>query len=582
MTEEISELQSRRADNIIWTSAGDYSFTPDFKAFDADGKAELYWNIIIGSVRRHYDYPEIEQLLYGVQPYEESDLYEGILWLAIESAVFQKEKLYRPVLEALRKRYAKAFIQDTNIPPQPFSGFDSVRLADSISLAYWKNAIGAEQKLSEADAALIRELSVSGELSTSELIEQLRKLLEKWFLITAEQKKKARKKRNLPGLRKTLLKRKGKKGTGKYIRFARGIAYHPENVYGGSSSSEGEQNELSTKLSDAELREFMEVKFGRSLQSPVKTAELERTICKGNHAMCHILFTDGKRTGDLAIRNGFEALSRQREAAQIERNREFYQQNRERNALAISRLSGNIRNSVLLHLQPSPIKANSGRFDPIAAWRASVLDDDRVFIRQENDNQGDLCVDILLDASTSQKSRQEIISSQGYIISESLTKCGIPCRVMAFCSMTGYTVVRVFRDYGKPADNAKIFEYVSNGCNRDGLAIRTAAKFISEAPYEHRILIVLSDVKPNDVVRIHPPGSSEGISYDSAAGLEDTALEVRRARAEGISVLCIFTGEDEDLPSAKLVYGQDFVRIRSFDMLADTVGMLIRNQIRNL
>ena len=198
MTEEISELQSRRADNIIWTSAGDYSFTPDFKAFDADGKAELYWNIIIGSVRRHYDYSEIEQLLYGVQPYEESDLYEGILWLAIESAVFQKEKLYRPVLEALRKRYAKAFIRDTNIPPQPFSGFDSVRLADSISLAYWKNAIGAEQKLSEADAALIRELSVSGELSTSELIEQLRKLLEKWFLITAEQKKKARKAGTFP------------------------------------------------------------------------------------------------------------------------------------------------------------------------------------------------------------------------------------------------------------------------------------------------------------------------------------------------------------------------------------------------
>jgi hypothetical protein len=62
---------------------------------------------------------------------------------------------------------------------------------------------------------------------------------------------------------------------------------------------------------------------------------------------------------------------------------------------------------------------------------------------------GDLSVDILLDASTSQKDRQETVSSQGYIIAESLTKCGIPCRVMSFCSMTGYTIVRIFRDYNE-------------------------------------------------------------------------------------------------------------------------------------
>ena len=31
----ISDLQKRRADNIIWTCAGDYSFAPDFKAYDA-------------------------------------------------------------------------------------------------------------------------------------------------------------------------------------------------------------------------------------------------------------------------------------------------------------------------------------------------------------------------------------------------------------------------------------------------------------------------------------------------------------------------------------------------------------------
>jgi nitric oxide reductase activation protein len=93
---------------------------------------------------------------------------------------------------------------------------------------------------------------------------------------------------------------------------------------------------------------------------------------------------------------------------------------------------------------------------------------------------------------------------------------------------------------------------------------------------------VLSDVKPNDVIRIHSVKDEEPQPYESLAGLTDTALEVRRARADGISVICIFTGNDEDVPSAKMVYGKDFVRIQSFDRLAETVGMLIQNQIKNM
>ena len=63
--------------------------------------------------------------------------------------------------------------------------------------------------------------------------------------------------------------------------------------------------------------------------------------------------------------------------------------------------------------------------------------------------------------------------------------------------------------------------------------------------------------------------------------LKDTAHEVRRLRAEGISVICVFTGTDEDLPSAKIVYGQDFVRIRDFSLFADTVGKLIIDQMKH-
>ena len=72
-----------------------------------------------------------------------------------------------------------------------------------------------------------------------------------------------------------------------------------------------------------------------------------------------------------------------------------------------------------------------------------------------------------------------------------------------------------------------------------------------------------------------------GVSYDDIRALTDTAHEVRRLRAEGISVICIFTGEDVDLPSARMVYGQDFVRIRDHSLFADTVGKLIIDQMKS-
>ena len=96
------------------------------------------------------------------------------------------------------------------------------------------------------------------------------------------------------------------------------------------------------------------------------------------------------------------------------------------------------------------------------------------------------------------------------------------------------------------------------------------------------ILIVLSDDKPNDVVRMRQKEDGEFINYELQQGIRDTAFEVRSSRADGIAVICVFTGDDEDVASARLIYGRDFARIQSLDKLADTVGMLLQNQIKNM
>lgn len=567
---EVNDLQRRRAENIIWNAARIHDFTPDFKAYDADARADLYWNTIIGAVRRHYDYPKIEELFRGFQAEEDSDVYEGLLWLGLENAVFEKEREERPVLESLRRDYAEHYLA------QLFTTHD-LPFYDTMALAHYRRALGLENKLDPYTENLLDELEFSRDMSTEEIVERARDLFERWFQIRLKEKEAERKKRRIPfGLRK------GKTVKGRYRKFGLGFADHPSNIYGGQRvGPQGNEEQRLTSMSAQELRAFMEAKYGKSAFNSRETAELERSVCTGNHAACHVLITRGEK-GSAKIQNGFEALKREREAKQIEANRLFYTKHLAQRRTSIERLSGKIQNSVLLHLQPSPVRANSGALEGGRAWRALHLNDERVFIREEQNDVGDLSVDILLDASTSQKNRQEIVSNQGFVIAESLDRCNIPCRVMSFCSMTGYTILRIFRDYRERGANDRIFEYVSNGCNRDGLGIRMAHHLMQKQSCDHKILIVLSDAKPNDVVRMRPKESDEFVNYEMKQGIRDTAFEVRSARADGIAVICVFTGDDEDVPSAKLIYGRDFARIQSLDKLADTVGMLLQNQIKNM
>ena len=554
MTQEISDLQKKRACNLIWNAAADYGFNPDFKFYRSDGIADVYWNSIFGLAHKYYDYPQLSALFRGLEHEEEAGEYEALLWLGLENALVAKEKAARPALTGLQRRYAEAWLKE-------FGGTraEDDRFFDFLAKAHCRRLLGLPQELSRYDLSLLDELEFSPDLDTGALVEEMKRLLLKWFQIRAHERAKELHPWNLPFLKHAEERRRDDGGS-----------EMPEDLM-----------ERKTSLSESELREFMAEKYGRSILRPEQVAELEKRLCTGNHRGCHLHLTRGEAAA-AHIRNGFEALHKEREAAQIARNRAAFHAHEAQNRIAISRLVEKIQNSVLLYLQPYTVRGNAGELEAGRVWRALTLDDGDVFRRRENANAGDVSVDILLDASTSQKGRLESISGQAFCIAEALTRCAIPCRVMGFCSMTGYTIVRIFRDYAETGKNDRIFDYVSNGCNRDGLAVRTATELIRASACEHRLMIVLSDVKPQDVVRVRDEEEDSFSSYEKETGIRDTAYEVRRARAEGIAVICVFTGEDEDLPAARTVYGRDFARIRSIDQLADTVGLLIQNQIKNI
>ena len=522
MNQDITDLQKRRADNIIWNCAKDYSFVPDFKAYTGSGEADIYWNFIYGSARRHYEYGRFEKLFAALDKYKHSDVYEGIFWNALEPLIYRAELENRPVLAKIR--------------PEP----------------------------SES------ELKFDADMTADKIVDTAKSFFYEHYGLYGDGK--IRLKFRLPHMRRMTVDSFLQRGK---------VVIHEKDLYDGDVAIwNGERSTPNRKLSEAEMREFLETKFGKSIYPAERIARIEKKLCTGNHKFVHLFYTNGEVVELHGVYNTFEMHQRKRQAEIIEGNRAHYMQNLLRSRLLISKLRTEIMNSILTHMHPAEVKAVSGSVNPALAWRAARLNDEKVFRRIENANAGDISVDILLDASHSQVSRTAKISSQAFIIAEALAGCRVPCRVMSFCSMSGFTVMRLFNDYSSSGDNSSIFDYYAEGCGRDGLAIRAAGDLMADAPYEHKMLIILSDVKPLDIAGIKKDEQDLGVSYDEAAALRDTAFEVRQLRANGVSVICIFTGEDEDLPSAKMVYGQDFVRIRDFSLFADTVGKLIINQIR--
>ena len=523
MDQNITELQKRRADNIIWNCANDYSFTPDFKAYDRNGNVDLYWNIIFGSARRHYEYEKLEALFAMLGKYRDAAVYETVFWTALEPILFRRELGARPVLGAMR--------------PEP----------------------------SET------ELKLEDGMTTEEIVKAARQFFYERYGLYGDGK--IRLKYRLPHLRRMSVDSFLQRGP---------IIRHEQGLYHGDLPGYSGRYTLGSKLNESDLRAFLETKFGKSIYPPERIMQLEKQLCSGNHKFTHLFYTAGEISELRGIYNTFEMHQRKRQQEVVAGNRAYFQKNLRQNRLHVQQDRIHDIGGELCDQQPAERKANSGALDPALAWRADRLGDEKVFKRIENANAGDMSVDILLDASHSQINRTAKISSQAYIIAEALARCRVPCRVMSFCSMSGFTILRLFNDYSASGDNNSIFDYYAEGCNRDGLAIRAAGNLVKQAPYEHKMLIVLSDVKPLDAAaKIRKNERDIGVPYDTVWALTDTAHEVRRLRTDGISVICIFTGEDDNLPSAKIVYGQDFVRIRDFSYFADTVGKLIIDQMKN-
>ncbi|MDV3427073.1 MAG: hypothetical protein LIR50_07800 [Bacillota bacterium] len=557
----INENQEKeRASNIIWNASADYSFDPKFRAYDESGEADLYLNYIIGAVHKYYDYSLLDNYIRDLH----HDFLENLMWIGLENCTYAKSKDERPVLETLRRSYSEKILSIC-------SKASADHILNKVETAHYMRALGIDPQIKGSVLNILNDLEFDESMNTEQIILRMNKIIRNYFgynYIPAKYKnKKELHNHDMPSVRlmnvyyaRLLSKVKFKKKKHKLKNFILGFHKFIE-------------------LKGTYKREYIQDCYGASIMPKLQIKALEQTLCYGNHKYCHLHVTRGEFGSDVSINK--DALNRKKAALmQRDKNKEHYQENFTKYSNSISKLTNRIRNTKLFNLD-SCSRSEAGKLAAGKIWRNIYLNDSKIFFKNLKDDIGDLSVDIMLDASSSQTNRQEIIAAEAYIIAESLTRCRIPVKVYSFCTERTYTVINLYRDYEENNKNDKIFNYFSAGSNRDGLAIRTALHMMKDSPCENKILIILSDGVPNDTQGISG-GRFNQIHYEyiDAPGVNDTAFEVRKGLREGVSILCVYTGLDEDVADAKKIYGHNLARIKSQERFADVVGIMIQNELK--
>lgn len=172
-----------------------------------------------------------------------------------------------------------------------------------------------------------------------------------------------------------------------------------------------------------------------------------------------------------------------------------------------------------------------------AEIQAGGAGSDRVYV-QARDAQRDLAVAILVDASLSTDSwvdnrRVLDVEKEAVLaLSHGLAACGDDHAVFAFTSRKRTDVsVRTLKDFDEPLSGMvrRRLEALRPGYyTRIGAALRHVTARLRERPNRHRLVLLLTDGKPNDMDH-----------YEGRYGVEDTRRAIREARREGLAVFGI-------------------------------------------
>ena len=321
---------------------------------------------------------------------------------------------------------------------------------------------------------------------------------------------------------------------------------------------------------------YVELNFGKTYLNEMEEKRMNQLMCRDIHSDCSLYFTEGILKNPVRRNYQYEYAKRLKN-----KNIWLYHDKHRIVKRNIALLTEMLKKSLVIKSESQEILSDRGTIVPSRLWRLGRSGDAKVFKRELKGDSSDFVVDVLIDASGSQMSRQGEVALQAYIISESLSNAGLPHRVMSYCTFWDYTILHRFREYDDPRSaNENIFNYVTSSNNRDGLAIRAAGYGLLMREEEKKILIILSDGRPYDVV-VNRPNARNPQPYHGKYAITDTAAQIRKLRSQGVSVLGVFAGEEKDLATEKKIFGKDFAYIRNITGFSKIVGRYLTKQLED-
>ncbi len=559
---------TRRAMNLIWNAAQDYSWNSPFLAFHPNGDPDDYMNMVIGLTAKWLDAERITDFFERLGEGPTLDEASSLLWLGIENCVYGKEVSVRPVLSSLRRQRAGEFFRINGMLSEQQMSFMSIRVYDQEFLR-WSRVLGRRATATLPSAKeLAGKLEFSPRWDTDEVICAMHRILKDTFRMTLPDHPRQAV-RNGPALLGRLAERwfrtggRGadllllRKGSGK------GDAKRSVHIAHDFGMAPGREN-------SGEDRAYIEASFGPCMYTEAEMRILESSLCRENDAACRLWLT--RAGGDAGLRQDMEK--------QKKRNEEYYRRNLFRIRESIRNLSARTDTIFQSWIRYLPVRAKTGRLDGSRVWRPGVLKDNRIFLTDSDPNEISVCVDLVLDASQSRMNAQEMIASQALIIARSFEACHIPVRVTAFRSLRGYTVLQRLKEYGDPYGEG-IFHYYAGGWNRDALCLKTLRYLMEEEKKQGndrtRILLMLTDASPNDSVPLPPRnGGILPREYEGDEPVRDAQEAVRGLQKDGIHTAALFYGASSHLEQVHQIYGQRYERVKTLSQLPEAVCELVR------
>ncbi len=577
--QEFQAEAENRIRNLMWTVSGDYALDTklEVESYFRSKYSAMYDAVKQGAFAKFFDRNQLSEYLikkiyYGA---EERPLTE-LAQLCVDAAVYKKAAAERPGVPELRR---KAF---DDLLDQSFARM-SVSLTGQIKAAllrgYLREDWHCEKKL-ETAVEKIRGLEEARE--TMELIRVLDELyntvidrsferrhgdLAHVMAASWEDLKEFDWKDYLEEeVTEDFLEKYLERMNSKVLRL------EEEQDQEEKSRQRGQRVVVIDEAAAAKMYSYIELNYGRSYLTKREQKSLDLRLCRGAHGDCSLYFTDGILQNPVRVNAQYVNAKRHGE-----KNYRYYRNNVNMVKRNVELLTGELRRALMRRSEPEQFLAQSGRILPSRLWRVGRLTDPGKLFEKTYRRQGsDFVVDILMDASGSQRDRQSQVALQAYIISEALSNNDVPHRITSFCSFWDYTVLQRFRKYDAPrSENRRIFDYVTSSNNRDGLAIRAAGDSLLNRQEEGKVLIVLSDGKPNDII-VNRPNSRNPRPYCGEYAVKDTAYEVRKLRGQGVYVLGVFTGKEKDLAAEKKIFGKDFAYIRSIENFSRVTGRYLR------